>query len=854
MAEIIYQESNFRFTDPIRTFKANDPYYFEVDNIPLKQLQENCLWLKDQIREVTQQRITNIVRADLEELRPYASGGDRKLKVKPGRFTARINDASTKSPLAYLEKVVGDALGEMDEWATALPNPGTFPNDKNAVLQTALNQFKSMMSQDALGMTGLVERAFTWPVVTPEAPVDHDGVVVNTAGGLSYGDADSNTYGSGARYNPMVISQALVWAESNLDATDRTYLFSFATEDEAVGFSKFPRTENYFIKRWRGVSRTAIVDIPSELEVEIPSFDPEDFSYIGADGTVTPVTGVQSRIDLVFIYSKPVDASGVNILTSSSKQKITKPQLGVVRGAGIRANFQDSTVPDFDYLSNTGEDHKILASPGDQSNANMGFTAASGNDIAFDVRGSFPAPDDILNLAPLISEKLEDEAYELIGQSILPVAYVWVQAGSEVVLASDVIDIRPFFRTAELAYNERAGIAAAFPQLSLANPAVGKSQLDYESRRLYTEFNNRLISLEGGEQAVVQKNMVNLATGYVFGGWNFGPEGAMYNYYQTDLLGEGSDVDTGGNDDLYLKTYVTNKYGYGSDSAQLTIPAYPDWDLATWCTLQDINNKGLFPNDYINTFFNIAQGNVNNFDAKDPSIIAGSYSEMVNIDGTNADGNVSPAKLQNFRNMEANVLGGLQSTVNFHYVKKRILFDRDSLPWLADYKVDVDLINSLPQNDAGVLGDSLGEGRGSRSGSYFGHWVEKGWNEFTIYVAFIADSNNYRTENENPRFPAPHSLSYTTSTKKKKTTQTLTVSQRGGERFSGFIVPVQDMLQANTNPLSNTNGLGYIGNPRVGKCTYPTVMFNIQGVPVNNAAFLYGNLNGTDPLITLQHT
>ena len=855
MAEIIYQESNYRFTDPIRTFKANDPYYFEVDNIPLKQLQENCLWLKDQIREVTQQRITNIVRADLEELRPYASGGDRKLKVKPGRFTARINDASTKSPLAYLEKVVGEALGEMDEWATALPNPGTFPNDKNAVLQAALQQFKSTLSQDALGMTGLVERAFTWPVVTPETLVDHDGVVVvNTTGGLSYGDAYSNTYGQGANYNPMVISQALVWAESNQDSLDRTYLQTFSTEDPTVGFSKFPRTENYFIKRWRGVSRTAIVDIPTELEVEIPSFDPDDFSYIGPDGATMPVTGVQSRIDLVFIYSKPVDASGVNILTSSSKQKITKPQLGVVRGAGIRTNFQDSTVPGFDYLSNTGEDHKILASPGDQNNANMGFTAASGNDIAFDVRGSFPAPDDILNLAPLISEKLEDEAYELIGQSILPVAYVWVQSGSEVVLASDVIDIRPFFRTAELAYNERAGIAAAFPQLSLANPAVGKSQLDYESRRLYNEFNNRLISLEGGEQAVVQNNMINLATGYVFGGWNFGPEGAMYNFFQKELLGEGSDVDTGGNDDLYLKTYVTNKYAYGSDGAAITIPAYPDWDLATWCQLQDIGSKGLYPNDYINTFFNVAQQGVSNAAATDPSIVAGSYSEKVNQDGTNSEGNVNPAQLKNFRNMEADLQGGLESTVNFNYIKKRIFFDREALPWLADYKVDVELINSLPANDQGVASPVGGALNAGRSGSYLGHWVEKGWNEFTIYVAFVADSNNYKTQGESPRFPAPHSLRWTTSTKKKKTTQTMTVSERGGERFSGFVVPVHDMLVSNTNPISNTNGLGYVGNPRVGKCTYPTVMFSIQGVPVNNSAFLYGNLNGTDPQISLQST
>jgi len=97
-----------------------------------------------------------------------------------------------------------------------------------------------------------------------------------------------------------------------------------------------------------------------------------------------------------------------------------------------------------------------------------------------------------LNLAPLISEKLEDNAYELVGQSILPVAYVFVQDGSQIVLSTDVVDIRPLFRTAELTYNERAGIGAAFPQLSLANPAVGKGQLDYELKRMYNDVNTRI--------------------------------------------------------------------------------------------------------------------------------------------------------------------------------------------------------------------------------------------------------------------------------------------------------------------------------------------------------------------------
>ena len=38
-----------KFTDPIRYFKANDPYYWEVDNIPIKQLQENIRYVNDRL-------------------------------------------------------------------------------------------------------------------------------------------------------------------------------------------------------------------------------------------------------------------------------------------------------------------------------------------------------------------------------------------------------------------------------------------------------------------------------------------------------------------------------------------------------------------------------------------------------------------------------------------------------------------------------------------------------------------------------------------------------------------------------------------------------------------------------------
>mgnify|MGYP003151534409 CR=1 FL=1 len=49
---ITYKSSSHQFTDPIRLFKANDPYYWEIDNVPLQQIQESMLWLKDQVGTV----------------------------------------------------------------------------------------------------------------------------------------------------------------------------------------------------------------------------------------------------------------------------------------------------------------------------------------------------------------------------------------------------------------------------------------------------------------------------------------------------------------------------------------------------------------------------------------------------------------------------------------------------------------------------------------------------------------------------------------------------------------------------------------------------------------------------------
>ena len=107
--EIRYYQTPFTFISPVRHFKANDPYYYEVDNIPVKQLEESQNFLKDQVdgiiaRQNNKQEI-EIDRSGFSELKPFATGNDRKVKVKPGKFSARINNAFALTPLQVIQQI-----------------------------------------------------------------------------------------------------------------------------------------------------------------------------------------------------------------------------------------------------------------------------------------------------------------------------------------------------------------------------------------------------------------------------------------------------------------------------------------------------------------------------------------------------------------------------------------------------------------------------------------------------------------------------------------------------------------------------------------------------------------------------
>lgn len=656
MSENIYFDSVYQFTDPVRYFKANDPVYWEVTNIPIKQLEENVKWVKDQVEGVlgsVAQTVSSVQgqvgstlgsfeidRSKFSELRPYVVGTDNVVKVKAGKFTARVNDAYDINPLQIILGASGIGNGEINRY-----NVATLAN---STVREIVEQFKQ--SAFFANANGLIERLFTYETAAPDTPGDITGLnQVRYPGKAGWG-----------WWRDSSITSRLVPLSQN-----RGTLFEAAW------------LESDFIKKWRGVTRTSIVNIPSELSIEIPAFDPEDHFYYNESNTKVLLPATQ-RIDLLFIYSKPVDVSSTTIRSfgadGQTPKKITSAQLGLVKGAGIGVNLyrpdnngSPSTRMSLVMDGTDSTTQKILSHHGDESGVNTGFGT---------IKGSFPSPDDLMNLAPYLSEQLESTDFRLIGQSILPVAYVVVkesaelsEAGVPIITSADIIDIRPFFRTTELSYNERAGLAAACPQISLANPVASEYYVDYQINTVATDIYSRIEGVNGS----ISDTTKLLTAGYIMGGYDYGMEGAAGRLL--NLLENGSP----GRDETFMKARVKDYFSYQRD-----IPQYPEWDIGGWVSINSsYTNKGQEPNDRFEIFY--------------PN---------------------STIATKSIRNGNSTLTTGGQ---NFIVLKKTIQFDGTSQGILTsnDYIVDVQLHNTLPLSGATIS-------------------VERKASSFTIYIRLEA--------------------------------------------------------------------------------------------------------------------
>lgn len=760
-----FKESIYRFTDPIRLFKANDPYYYKVDNIPLEQLQENCQWLKDQVSGLgTFEKVT---RSDIDELRPYVEGGTSLVKVRPGRYTARINDVINLEPLQVILQSAGFNVGELDVFTVLTSNA--------TAIQAAFDKLFAYQTSNILNMNGMAERIFSYPTASSDEHIQ------SFMEGATYGG-----FRVGKKRPGFPQNEVSLWKKS-VEQNSFT-MPGFAEEDLALGYGPLSVLESYFVKKWRGVARTAVVDIPSELSIQIPGFDANDFFYYNEQGNKVLIDSATQRIDLLFIYSKPIDTSAVTVAkftesygSETNGTKITRAELGLLKGAGIGVSKQNTVFPEGVAIPVQGREGGtgiplMLANPSDELSTANGFSS---------IHGSFPVPDDLLNLSPVLSEYASLQDIQLIGQSVLPLAYIVVRKAAElnsesqpILTDSDLVDIRPFFRTTELTYSERSGLAAALPSISLANPVVGKFQLDRELQLVHKDLKKDIFDINSRLGANNQQSPRPVAAGYILGGAYYGVESVLMNYHYETTFSRNTTWEN-------LRGYVRNKLSFPSD---LSIGDFPDWDLSTWVRSDpSIENPGLYPNDYIEVFY--------------------TFDEFIRYACLKAGLIANPLGTGILKGFGSDNIDFRENIVCILYCKKKFPINRSGVQWMKDYHVDVQWLNCVP-----LTCRSFGENSPGFAAPA-GTWVSKDENSFTIHCAWVAnDMHPIERVNSKKRMMSGYPF------------QANPRNNRDLHWFAGIAVTHPSMLP-------NTNNRYVTGMSEFGAAIYPSISFKVTGYP-----------------------
>ena len=579
--KINWKDSQYRFTEPVRYFKSNDPYYWEVDNIPVKQLEENVLWLKDQLASF---EISGVSRQHLSELKPHAVGG-RTVRINPGKFIGRVNDAYQKG-ITTLQKSAFTTI------ATSLDQSGVSTNRKFS-FGTSIGTLKSIAGDvlnNPIYNNGLFEtlqhhnvspyagQVLDWRGVLPEITQSFTNIML-----------------------ALPKNRLARWRQSFTSTNSLEDLQQQATE---------------FARRWGGVARTALVNVNNQIAIDIPPFSDTDFANHTESSPAV-------RFDLLFLYTHPVDAPSTAITkpNGSAPTTITAPRLGIVKGAGVVNLLGQGAFNGYDSEQQSGFFDEINFTQNLNNNTayfNQGFSIDSSSgeyqmmstmsdqyqeDTSLNgYFGNFPSPDDLMNLTPLLQEDLENDSPLLIGQTVLPLAYIVVKKGASVITNEDIIDIRPFMRTAELSYNERSGIAGAFPPLSLANPAVGKNELNQAIIKTTNYLKDYVESLviENSEDDQLIELGAPLVKGEILGGTKYGVEGALLYIAARD-----GEIITS---DQVAVQILEERYGYKGLNSEY-VPLYPGWDVAAWSesALTGGTTAGQLRNDCIHDLVQVGQ-------------------------------------------------------------------------------------------------------------------------------------------------------------------------------------------------------------------------------------------------------
>ena len=162
------------------------------------------------------------------------------------------------------------------------------------------------------------------------------------------------------------------------------------------------------------------------------------------------------------------------------------------------------------------------------------------------------------------------------------------------------------------------------------------------------------------------------------------------------------------------------------------------------------------------------------------------------------------------------------------FVSKKILVDRSQIPWATDYYVVAQFSNCVPTTCK--VGNS-------RLGSLFtepaataGIWVDKRDNEFTIFVSWAGMDPVNRNTTYSDGLIVPR-------------------NRDDGGKYAGFTVINSDIMHS-TNPNGGATGTG-TDSVAAGVAIYPSVTFQVIGIPQNISQQSRTILNQSSPTLTL---
>ena len=62
------------------------------------------------------------------------------------------------------------------------------------------------------------------------------------------------------------------------------------------------------------------------------------------------------------------------------------------------------------------------------------------------------------------------------------------------------------------------------------------------------------------------------------------------------------------------------------------------------------------------------------------------------------------------------------------------------------------------------------------------------------------------------------------------------------------MVPVENVIESDMSDDNTSSNTGFEGNPNMGLCTLPTIMWTMTGIPATQVQYLHGNLKQSNSL------